>query len=183
MMTNVRASNLHPAFLLRGILKGFRTLLASLGGGDDGGGGGFLVYLVDLPSAAPYPSSPKSPKTSRNTMRDVTFAFEKDGREGGRVLSAGERVERPSSRRFGKLPLFLSCGDIPVADIRYGDIRTHETSGTRLSIRSFTWRGQFLIRPVEVRVVAEYASGPWARVILSPMSFGSDVRGNRKRPV
>jgi len=76
-------------YILRGILKGFRTLLASLGGGDDDdddGGGGFLVYLVDLPSAAPHPPSPKSPKTSRNTMRDVTLAFEKGGREGKSCL-------------------------------------------------------------------------------------------------
>lgn len=66
MMTNVRASNLHPAFLLRGILEGPRTLLASQRSDDDDdddGSGVSPVYLVDLPSTAPYPPFSKSPKT------------------------------------------------------------------------------------------------------------------------
>lgn len=158
MMTNVRASNLHPAFLLlRGgsILDGPRTLLAShgdgdSGGGDDGsgsGGGGFpRVSLVNLPSAAPYPPfTRKALKPSPSTERDVTLVSETEPGRGGRVLSAGELVGRSSSRPFGKLPLFLSCGNIPVADIRpWMCTRTQERAADDLrGIRSL--RGHFLV--------------------------------------
>lgn len=135
-MTNVRASNLHPTFLLRDILP-------FLGPSCFNVGRRFSFVPVNITSSprrrhrqpsfalTALLSSPKPPSTGRNRT----------------LMSwlSRKRVE-PSSRHFGKLPLFLSCGNIPAVDIRLGSVSTRTIGMTFVELeRELVIRRFFLV--------------------------------------
>lgn len=105
-MTNVRASNLHPTFLAPARYPPTSWAPSSL----------LTLPRRLLVGAAPRRRPSFAPLTAAPSLSLETLNLQVPSATLTLVsvvaVCRGERVERPSSRRFGKLPRFLSCGRI-----------------------------------------------------------------------